>query len=119
MTFQNAWRELAPSTDAASYTSRGMSWSPARKMIIMEPIVDQTFRNMTLRSAMLGPTAHSGRLQPSGCTSICRMPFGFDSQAGRGGVTPIVVSSQSARPPPCRIHMNSSATTMDEEIEGK
>src|SRR5207244_9335639 len=108
--------ELAPSTDAASYTSRGMSCSPARKMIIMEPIVDHTFRIITLSRAMLGPTAHSGRLQPSGATSIWRMPLGFDNQAGRGGVMPIVVSSQSARPPPCRIHMNSNATTIDDEI---
>jgi hypothetical protein len=88
-------------------------------MTIIVPVVVQTFSAMMLRRAMLGPTAHSGRRQPRGDASNWKTPLGFDSQAGRGGVRPSSVRVQSTSPPPCSSHMNRSATTTDEEIDGK
>src|SRR5215207_396766 len=116
---QRIVREFAPSTAAASCSSRGMSWRPARKITIIVPVVVQTLSAMMHNRATLGPTAQDGSFQPRRDASRSKTPFGFESQAGRGGVPPSRVRIPSANPPPWRIQRNIRATATDEEIDGK
>ncbi len=47
VTCQKPWRRLAPSILAASCSSSGMVWSPARKMTIVMPMFDQIWTTVT------------------------------------------------------------------------
>ena len=57
VTWRKRCQRLAPSIRAASYSSSGMFWSPARKKIMFEPIPPQMAINMTPPRAVPGSPA--------------------------------------------------------------